>query len=493
MLAAVYRDNPEEQVVPCLEEHQDTLATQEKVRGLVPSLVCPECGAMLEAALGKHTIWHFKHARGTQTNCELRDGESQEHLALKLALYLSAKRLFPRAKLRFETWLPEAKRKADVLMTMPDGARIALEGQRSSIMNAKFEERTLAYVNASIDVVWAFNREQYSKRVVPGMSWWLIDHDLMVLAAAVSYHEEHPRIRFELFTVEERSQSVPRSFEITEIRSDSSNLCWSRRFLRAFLKNLNFDSRVHLERLQQMAFDKGYEVHIPDIIKLVNNAAEFRYLNQNTFCLSPWYILKQPFRTRAVPNAKDRIEEDNALAEMFWLEYWERSSNHVWLQQLEDFEPNPDVQHRVKLKSRRLVEAKLLAQTEATNRALEQTPRSPAPTRPFDGSSQPPAPTKIKSQLSKAVEIQDSTQLEDGVISRKRLEARNSSPWMQMRVYKGQFLFLKIDGQETRTTKEHFHSWLGRLKHDIERGRHLNGLVEIGELGQKLLTEPMRT
>lgn len=187
MLAAVYRDDPEKQVVPCREEVQDN-AARDKIMALLPLLCCPECGAPLQAALGKINVWHFQHAQGTATDCELRNGESEEHVTLKVSLHRAAKGWFPRAKLRLEAKLPEADgRKADLLVTLPNGERMAFEAQRSSLTFVEFEQRTKDYLNAGIGIVWVFNAEEFKQdhRRVPFFAGWLLDQGLLVMGAKI--------------------------------------------------------------------------------------------------------------------------------------------------------------------------------------------------------------------------------------------------------------------------------------------------------------------
>jgi competence CoiA-like predicted nuclease len=135
------------------------------------AVVCPLCDGAMYVKDGMVRIRHFAH----QTRCAspLAMPESidhllgkcyiAEHLRLDLAGHV-------RAKVEYEVPLLEAGRVADVLVTLPDGWRVAHECQLSGITTGELQERTEAYGRAGIDVFWwlgghAATEENLSERV----------------------------------------------------------------------------------------------------------------------------------------------------------------------------------------------------------------------------------------------------------------------------------------------------------------------------------------
>lgn len=458
MLAAVFRDRPEEQVVPCLEDVQDQSA-RDKIINLLPLLCCPECGASLQAALGKINTWHFQHAKGSDTECALRNGETKEHIALKVALYQAAKSLFPRAKLRFETWLPEAGRKADLLVTLPNDERIAFEGQRSSQTFEDLEQRTKAYQNAGIDITWAFITDEFTltRKRVRYFARWLLGQGLMVLAAKI--YKEGKKISVDLFTVEERLNGVPRILDLSRLKYGEGNMCLARKTAREVLKSMTLESRKTLDQINSSLIAKGFELHSESTIKLLENSSELRYLEEKTLCLAPWYVLNQSFVVTAAPGVNLRTEQDDKLAEGFWLGLLGKLPLNTWKAELKRVEPKPEVRERVTI----LAENQMMQNSSDTS----------------NKSSQPHQQIISLDQIIK--------EFGDGVISRKRLDIKEGTAWTQLRVSNGKLVFLRENGLEIQTDESHYRSWFIRLCNDIARGRHLNGLIEIGELGQRLL------
>jgi competence CoiA-like predicted nuclease len=109
---------------------------------------------------GSVRVKHFAH----QVRCSspLAMPESPQHLLGKwyIAEHLRAElEPYAVAEIEYEVVIPEAGRVADVLVTFPEGWRVAHECQLASVTTGELQERTEAYGRAGIDVIWWLGRQ----------------------------------------------------------------------------------------------------------------------------------------------------------------------------------------------------------------------------------------------------------------------------------------------------------------------------------------------
>lgn len=118
--------------------------------------VCQLCGEPMIVKAGYVVRAHFAHRAVCKSDYAWHP-ESVEHLEFKYLLRDHLQKEFNQyatADIDIEVKVPEAKRVADVMMTFPMGWRIAHEVQLAGITTIELEERTEAYLNAGIDVIW---------------------------------------------------------------------------------------------------------------------------------------------------------------------------------------------------------------------------------------------------------------------------------------------------------------------------------------------------
>jgi hypothetical protein len=117
-------------------------------------LLCQECGGVLRIKEGYVRVAHFAHLPGAHCGAA---GESQEHRNGKMYLRDHLTDIFPdyaEAVFDFEYRVPEGDRIIDLLVTLPDGRKIAHEVQLASITTKELQERTDDYAKAGISTVW---------------------------------------------------------------------------------------------------------------------------------------------------------------------------------------------------------------------------------------------------------------------------------------------------------------------------------------------------
>lgn len=79
-----------------------------------------------------------------------------------------------------------------MLLTLPSGEQIAGEAQRSPITAQALQERTQSYLDAGVEVIWAFEESKARRQ---GSAWaaqrdWLLEQGLPVLLASLTYEEQ---------------------------------------------------------------------------------------------------------------------------------------------------------------------------------------------------------------------------------------------------------------------------------------------------------------
>lgn len=135
-------------------------------RNLVDSkgLVCPGCSEEVCFRNGEIKIPHFAHVN---KNCDITaEAESFEHIKGKLALYKFFKNS---AKAQLEVYVPEIKQRADLMLTLADNTRLAIEYQCSIISEAKIMQRTANYKAVNIDVIWIAGPKYQQQRINKAM------------------------------------------------------------------------------------------------------------------------------------------------------------------------------------------------------------------------------------------------------------------------------------------------------------------------------------
>lgn len=118
--------------------------------------VCQLCNAPVILKAGLIKQHHFAH-KSLCTSTYESHPESPAHLAGKRFLSENLRSFFQeyqQTTIEFEVPIPEVKRIADLLVTFPQGWRIAHEVQLASITVENLQKRTDDYALAGIDVVW---------------------------------------------------------------------------------------------------------------------------------------------------------------------------------------------------------------------------------------------------------------------------------------------------------------------------------------------------
>jgi hypothetical protein len=104
--------------------------------------------------LGGRVRAHFAHPPGSAKHDSRRARETIWHLNTKLRLTRCAQALPCVAEARVERWTPDMTRRADVLVILRDGARLALEAQSRIIPDGRWEDRHADYAASGIADVW---------------------------------------------------------------------------------------------------------------------------------------------------------------------------------------------------------------------------------------------------------------------------------------------------------------------------------------------------
>lgn len=112
---------------------------------------CPGCGGPVRYKSGKVLRSHFAHV--TLRDCTyFSENESAQHLSLKSCLY---KWLIKAEQVELEKCLPSIGQVADLFVN----DRLALEVQCSSLPISRLQERTMAYQQVGIAVLWLLGKD----------------------------------------------------------------------------------------------------------------------------------------------------------------------------------------------------------------------------------------------------------------------------------------------------------------------------------------------
>ncbi|PIG95915.1 competence protein CoiA [Deinococcus sp. UR1] len=158
---------------------------------------CKFCGQPMVPRMGPLRAWYFAHKRQA-SECPFEaesEKESPRHQELKRAAAEALCRHFGEEvdTVEYEVRFPHLRRIADAVITLMDGARIAVEAQLSPLTLDQLQERTDSYVRDDIEVVWVFE-ERAQGNLKPGGLWdacreWLLSEGHVVLTAQFTAHE----------------------------------------------------------------------------------------------------------------------------------------------------------------------------------------------------------------------------------------------------------------------------------------------------------------
>lgn len=108
---------------------------------------------VVRGRLGGQVRTHFAHPPG-QAPAAGHHPESVWHLNAKHTLARWAHTQSAVATVHIEQWTPQRKRRADVMVTLTDGTRLALEAQKELLTDGRFQARHRDYAAQSIHDVW---------------------------------------------------------------------------------------------------------------------------------------------------------------------------------------------------------------------------------------------------------------------------------------------------------------------------------------------------
>lgn len=114
--------------------------------------ICPNCKADVILKQGRIVIHHFAHR--PPTVCSWSRGETREHLLAKIVIRDAFRARSYQADYEVEVLSGEGDRRADVLVTIGQGAQVAIEIQHTPILYDAIERRTGAYLVAGVPVIW---------------------------------------------------------------------------------------------------------------------------------------------------------------------------------------------------------------------------------------------------------------------------------------------------------------------------------------------------
>ncbi|UJF15158.1 hypothetical protein LZ578_09170 [Jeotgalibaca sp. MA1X17-3] len=112
---------------------------------------CPGCKERIFLKNGKQKLAHFSHYR--ESDCHsFSEGETHAHLTGKIKLWEWCKS--QGLSVEMEAWLPTLQQRPDLLVTLTESKKIAIEYQCSPISLKKLKERTEGYRSIGYEVLW---------------------------------------------------------------------------------------------------------------------------------------------------------------------------------------------------------------------------------------------------------------------------------------------------------------------------------------------------
>lgn len=205
---------------------------------------CPHCKAPLQLKSGPKKRPHFSHL--TVCQYQYHENESEGHFRAKtlLAHWLKNQGIEP----QIEKPLPHIRRVADVYFEFRS-QKYAFEVQKSAISEALFEERTRAYEDAGIRVLWIFigevrkkphtlriNRTMGLNRKLPMMHLKLEEKRLTMMSNIIwvstreikAHQESHYLPHLKLETLLEIPDTAPNQGDWLDIKLEFRRRTWQR-------------------------------------------------------------------------------------------------------------------------------------------------------------------------------------------------------------------------------------------------------------------------
>jgi competence CoiA-like predicted nuclease len=133
-------------------------------------LICQLCEERMIIRQGLVVRPHFAHTRACSMPYAAHP-ESPEHLLGKwhVRAYLRGQPEFAGTTIELEVPITARQRIADILVTFPQGHRLAVEIQLASITPGELEARSKDYLDDGIDVLWALGKAAAAS---PSNSQW---------------------------------------------------------------------------------------------------------------------------------------------------------------------------------------------------------------------------------------------------------------------------------------------------------------------------------
>ena len=134
----------------------DLLKKERKNKSNSNFYYCPGCKGKVFLKNGTQKIPHFSHYN--KINCHsFSEGETEAHLKGKLLLQKWC--LSQGLTVEMEAWLPSLQQRPDLLITLNNNTKLALEYQCSPISYEKLVERTEGYHSMDYQVLWICGME----------------------------------------------------------------------------------------------------------------------------------------------------------------------------------------------------------------------------------------------------------------------------------------------------------------------------------------------
>lgn len=118
------------------------------------SFRCPQCSEPVMLKVGKIKTPHFSHLQNTECLQLFSEGESEQHLKGKHALFLYLQQ--HSTSVQLEPYLHQLSQRPDILVHY-NGRKYAIEFQCSQISEKLFYERTKNYGKHFIQPIWLLN------------------------------------------------------------------------------------------------------------------------------------------------------------------------------------------------------------------------------------------------------------------------------------------------------------------------------------------------
>lgn len=137
-----------------------------------PDFFCPNCRTLVVLKKGRIKVAHFAHK--PPTTCTWASGETQAHMAAKRIIRDGLILRGLTAELEVPVLSSGGDRRADVLVTSPDGAKqLAIEIQHQPLSFDQIDTRTRAYMAVRVPVVWValLNKAIWADAEADGDAW----------------------------------------------------------------------------------------------------------------------------------------------------------------------------------------------------------------------------------------------------------------------------------------------------------------------------------